>query len=339
MPRWLASEPVGSRWLAPAALAKRLALLPRSRRLLRVELTAATSATPAVVYVGEGESLGYLARLHSSPRAEKASDRVPLGALPRLTASRPDDELWYLELNRLLAPLLPSGSWKSHPWITQKVQLGKGSGRRAGRAREGTYGRRIRQHGLSYRLETEPAAIATFYRELYLPYVRWRFGDACHPRPQRQLERAARSGFLLQVRDRQRWLAGVVCRLTRNEVTALAFGLSTPYAELLHRGALSAASYFLIQWAESERLDAVNLLRSRPHLGDGVFEHKRRLGATPCWDPWPHTTLAVLPPGTAALPRPAASLLVQVGGTGVASLGEVLEQTPERPGPPPDGHR
>ena len=52
-------------------------------------------------------------------------------------------------------------------------------------------------------------------------------------------------------------------------------------------------------------------MRSRPHREDGVFEHKRRLGATACWDPWPHTIIGVYPPKDARVPSATRGILVR----------------------------
>ncbi len=38
-------------------------------------------------------------------------------------------------------------------------------------------------------------------------------------------------------------------------------------------------------------MQKVDLLRSRANTSDGVYEHKRRWGAQPVIDSWPHTAL------------------------------------------------
>jgi hypothetical protein len=46
----------------------------------------------------------------------------------------------------------------------------------------------------------------------------------------------------------------------------------------------------------------VNLLPSRPNTSDGVYEHKRRWGAIPVMDSWPHTALWLFIPKTEICP-------------------------------------
>ena len=50
-------------------------------------------------------------------------------------------------------------------------------------------------------------------------------------------------------------------------------------------------------------MQKVDLLRSRPNTSDGVYEHKRRWGAKPVIDSWPHTALWIFIPKTEICPR------------------------------------
>lgn len=86
----------------------------------------------------------------------------------------------------------------------------------------------------------------------------------------------------------------------------------------LRRGALAACTHFLLKWAGVEQIASVDLLRSRTHKADSVLEHKRRFGAFPRLDPWPHTALWVVPPAGQVLPAAAAGLLVWHHGTALA---------------------
>ena len=49
-------------------------------------------------------------------------------------------------------------------------------------------------------------------------------------------------------------------------------------------------------------MQKVDLLRSRPNTSDGVYEHKRRWGAKPVIDSWPHTALWIFLPKTEICP-------------------------------------
>lgn len=311
MPALSLPEPDGGVALEVAALVKRAAMLPRSLRLFHAELEKGEGEHPTVQYVGEGESLSYFASLHGAEQDPNRSTTLPISRLRRAIHELGKSGFLYVEVNRLLAPLLPNGPVITHPWITQKVILAGDVVLPPGRAFEGVYGRKVRKHGFTHTMTTDGATVGEFYQELYLPYITSRFGQAAHARTEPELRAAAASGFLLQVMGPDGWISGVVCRRRGNHVTALAYGLREPHQEFLTRGALSAASYFLIRWAREHGVECVNLLRSRPHREDGVFEHKRRLGAKASWDPWPHTIIGVYTPKNAPLPLAARGVLVR----------------------------
>jgi hypothetical protein len=88
----------------------------------------------------------------------------------------------------------------------------------------------------------------------------------------------------------------------KKEICTFAFGHLPGDQYDLHWGALSATYYFIFQWADEHSLEKVDLLRSRPNTGDGVFEHKRRWGARPMIDSWPHTALWIFVPKAETCP-------------------------------------
>lgn len=308
------AEPVGSRWYLLASILKRVVLLISSRRFSSARITGASAAgngQAEALYLGEGESLGYLAGLcgRGVPETRPTTLRE---VLSRSRQRRPRETV-VVELSRLLTPLVPAGGYRTLPWIRQKIDLRPEAASSGGRAIEGTYGRRVRRHGYTRHIIDSPQAADAFYRDQYLPYTERRHGPGAHPRSLHEIRRAVDRGFLLQVLDGDRWISGVACRLQGREVTALAYGLSEPHDELLRRGALSATTYFLLQWAKENGMRSVDLLRSRPHAEDGVYEHKRRFGAEPVHDSWPHTAIWVFPPAADPPCPPLSRLLVQAG--------------------------
>jgi len=127
---------------------------------------------------------------------------------------------------------------------------------------------------------------------MYVPYVRSRFGEMTHFRSLSDIEATMRRGFLLQVFEKDIWVSAMVCRVRDKEVTLLAPGLIPDYMYYLKRGALTAAYFFSLKWAENQSMRVVDLLRSRPHRENGVYKYKRYWGAVPSKDCWPHTSLS-----------------------------------------------
>ncbi len=286
----MSARPAASTALKLAGFLKAKVLVPRSLVLRRVSLRRGSGDD--LTYIGEGESLAWLERLYDAEAGPPTL--LSVLRLPAAVRSMRGQGAVVVELNRWLVPLAPRGGLRALTWVRQVIPLGEG--RRLPDGVEAVYGRKVRREGLTMRRTQDLQAVREFYELLYRPYVETRFGLAAHPRGLGELRRAVRRGFLLQVMDKERWVSGAVCRVSRRDVLAVAYGLRGDLEQELRRGALSAANYFLIQWALDAGLQEVDLLRARAHVEDGVFEHKRRLGAVARTDPWPHTRLVLYPP-------------------------------------------
>jgi hypothetical protein len=311
----LLREPAGEPWLTAVGWLKRVLLLVRSTQLVHVNLQAGEDE---IAYVGEETNLLWLARLHGA----RMGERKPFDwrDLPALIGQRRN--LVYLEVNRLLRPLLPKGAFFTLPWVCFVADPRAQDKRKM---IEATYGRKVRQQGFAFRWVTGDEAALSFYRDFYHPYTRWRYGDQTRARGQDEILAAVRHGLVLQVLDKDQVVAAGVCRLCDDTLTFLAMGLAGDYVNLLRRGAMAAVYYEVFRWARDHGMHRVNLLRSRPHLRDGVVLHKRRFGAQPTLDPWPHALLAVYPPVGLSLPEAAKDLLVESGHGTLVTLAERLQ--------------
>jgi len=320
-------EPDGPAALWVLSRVKRLALLARSFELKRVLVEGSANTGDSrhkVAYLGEGESLAWLKGAYFKRVDRQAVGRQSLLSLgeevQRLAAG---GAVVFVEVNRWLDFLNPHGGWLTFPWLRQVVALSQVDRKKRKKSVEREVARKVRQQGFRCRVSSDRADLVRFHRELYVPYLSWRFGAQANPRGLGELKTALRSGFLLQVLDPEGWLAGSVCLRRSDRLIVLAFGLGPDYETNLARGAISALYYFLFRFAEEKSIDRVDLVRSRPQADDGVYWHKKRWGARPEKDAWPHTCLRVfLPPGGSPPPR-LARLMIWTG-QGFVELGEMV---------------
>jgi len=112
-----------------------------------------------------------------------------------------------------------------------------------------------------------------------------------------------KSGFLLQVFDQDRWVAGSICARRGKIVRIIAGGLAPDYQYNIKRGAMSTCDYFLFKWAIEHGIETIDFLRSRAHSSDGLFEYKRKWGAYAVKDVWPHTSLWIFVPDDLPVPE------------------------------------
>lgn len=296
-------EPTNSILYGLASLAKRIILLHRSFWLRQVEIEDPLSGK-RLTYIGEGESLDYVRRTLFTNARETKIAALPIWFLPqKIKHLISSDAQVFVEINRTLKPLIPPGGLLTFPWIRQKVSLNSVDHMERKRKIEASWGRKVRKFDYRCQMTSDKKMVQKFYEDLYLPYVTTKFENACHARALSELQTAARSGFLLQVFAQDLWVSGVVCRLEKDGICALAFGHLPGNRYDLRRGALSAAYYFIFKWAEEHSVQKVDLLRSRPNTSDGVYEHKRRWGAKPVIDSWPHTALWLFIPRGEICPR------------------------------------
>ena len=308
------SEPVGIPMLRAASVLKRLALLPRSLKLKFAQSGPIPPSGMRLAYIGDGESFSYIRDTFAKGRLELLPDTIPITRIAEMIRKLPQSGTWLcVEIDRLLLPFLPGKGNLTFPWLRQRIHLDSVEYRRRRRKIEDNFGRKVRRYQYQFRLVHDAESLAHFYECLYLPHVSARFGSECHARTLEELRKAVAKGFLLQVLRNNRWIAGVVCSVRRDEVSARAFGHLPEEEYSLRLGALSAAYYGLLEYAQEHSFASVDLLRSRPDSRDGVYCHKQRWGAVAMKDCWPHTAIRFYPPEGMPVPESFAGLLVWDG--------------------------
>ncbi len=286
---------------------KRMALLPRSWRL-KCGRFVNSDHSYAVQYIGEGESMAFLRNNRLKDwQFQKQKSVFCLNTNSRFCQNC----VMIVELNRLgekwcTSPLI------AYPWIRQKVDLNGSYYAKKRRAIEDKYGRKARKFSYRYRTSRDRDAVDEFYDLYYLPYIRWRFDRLSHVRPRAEFHRALRHkrGLLFQIENKGEVVAAIFCLVTRKQITSFAVGLLPDYQIHLKQGALSAGYYFIINWSRENGIPVFDLLRSRPFINDGVYNHKKCWGAEPFLDAWPHTFWAIHIPHERAVPQELQPLLV-----------------------------
>jgi len=321
-------EPVHPLTARLAAWGKRLILLYRSFRPVHAEIKGICRGEKSVRrihYIGEGETLPFLKKIIFSDIREETIKRCSLfHCLNGGPASGKFREPVIVEINRLFSPWIRS-DWRFPPWIRQIARFHDSDALSLRiRKNDGTYGRRVRQYGYKMDISRDAKDLRDFYVRFYRPYIRACYPDMAYVRSPFELCRPGISGFLLRVIDKENAVAGVVVRKTGKTVTTLAFGLLPEYKARLRQGALSSAYFFLLAWARKNKILTLDFRRSRPHTRDGLYEHKRRWGAQPFPDPWPHTMLHIHVSTHAILPENMHDLLVLKSGR-LVRLADVLK--------------
>ena len=253
---------------------------------LRLRIPVVRLATPdglaSVVVAGDRPSIAYLVRHFAGDELRREPiATTPLIALPRVLARlERDADLVIARVER------PAARWlfgRTHLRVPEAVGAelvlpqDPATRQRVGRS-QGNNIRRIRAAGLAWTVSRSRADFDLFYRQMYLPFARRRFGEDAYLRNPQRLRRAFRRGFVLWVESGTQRLAGALFRRKGDVLYWVATGVADGDLDLAERGALSALYLFAVEAAQREGASRLDLGASRPSLRDGVLVHKKRWG-------------------------------------------------------------
>jgi hypothetical protein len=140
--------------------------------------------------------------------------------------------------------------------------------------------RRVRKYRYEYELSHNGQDFREFYDQMYLPSMHARHGELASPMSVSEAYQYFRHGWLFQVKREGIWVSGGLCHPQQHILNACILGVRNADPELIHQRAISAIYYSAIHWANQHGYEAINLLGTEPYLRLGLFQHKRRWGAT-----------------------------------------------------------
>ena len=138
--------------------------------------------------------------------------------------------------------------------------------------------RKVRKYGFTYRTTRSEADFLAFYHDMYVPYLRKRFGGEVIIEPEWKVLRQCRKGELMHIVRDGRTVAAVLLHLVEGRLAYVWVGVPEEIDDELFKGAFSAMYYFTILHAYVHGCHEVDFLGSRPLLNDGLFRYKRKWG-------------------------------------------------------------
>jgi hypothetical protein len=138
--------------------------------------------------------------------------------------------------------------------------------------------------GLSYDVTRSRRELEQFHAQLYLPMVLGRHRDRARPTSLDLLRLVLRDGWLLRVRDGERWVSGaVVARhpTRRDTISVIVTGVRDGDYAAVSDTARAASVLFSRDFARSQGARVCDHLVTRPFPLDGLFRRKRRWATVP----------------------------------------------------------
>jgi len=259
-----------------------------------------SGATLRSLYFGSGNNLSYvLGLLYDEYRIDEEHGRLhPWQVKDWVGGYRNKVDFVTADLpwpyHRLLAG---RGLLEAPAWVDQKLSLPQSWEGVLAQLRSSARGedlRKIRKHGLQYRIVRDEEAIRRFYGEMYVPHLTNRFGSAAYIEPEWKVRYCAENGALMEILRDGAIVAGQVLFGDRQSLQLLWAGTSGGEFGQQSQGVFPALYYFGVLHAFERGYHAADYCGSRPLLSDGIFQLKRRWGGH-VYDGWSRDSLFFLP--------------------------------------------
>jgi len=149
--------------------------------------------------------------------------------------------------------------------------------------------RQIRKFGYEYEVSNCWRDFEEFYLEMYAPTLAQRKGELASPKPKREAGQIFKHGGVLHLVKRDgRYVAGALVRPIDSMLCGELLGVLHGDEQLVREGSLGAAIYAVVHWANRNGYQKVDMGGVVPRLNNGVFQAKRRWGATVMPSPTMH---------------------------------------------------
>ena len=153
--------------------------------------------------------------------------------------------------------------------------------------------------GLGYRMSNDPEEFDYFYRRMFVPHIKKRYGELSHIDSYNDMKRFFLKGRLLFVTKGDAPVAGALCLVEDGTLVFRRTGVLDGDETHIEGGAQTALYYFQLKYANEHNLRAVDTMKSAPFLNDGVYKHKRDWGATVLPDDEAENWVYFFTPGSA----------------------------------------
>ncbi len=237
-----------------------------------------------VSYAGLGYASPFLQKLlFTEEPSEREICRIPVWNLSKQVDSLSSD-LTIIEASKYLTRKLPRRGSISLPFrVYHSLDVQREWKDLRGGFRETTRKndlRRIRKYGYECTLSRSQEDLEMFYHTMYVPTTAARHGQLASIDPIETLYQYFRHGFLLLIKRDGRIVSGGLCSIQQKTVSIALSGVINSNRQLRREGAVAAIHYSLIRWANEEGYQTVNLGACWPFLNNGIFQYKRKWGAT-----------------------------------------------------------
>ena len=249
----------------------------------RLEGRERMSGTPlAIVFAGHLENKNYIAHLaFAGSPAEQSLGRQWLwrlvpperkrktdGADLRIVELYESQRHWFGARFQFFVPI----------WIGSELDLQRAV-TRLHRSKNARYDlRRMRREETTCEVTHSRESFEHFYANMYLPYIKNRYGNRAFPMSHEDMVERLGSAELFFAKVRGERVAGHILIYENDGVRAWSLGIKDGDSAYIKAGAIKALDYLTYLYLAERGHKVLHLGGSRPFLLDGVLRHKKGLG-------------------------------------------------------------
>lgn len=132
--------------------------------------------------------------------------------------------------------------------------------------------------GYSYEfIENDEEKLMKFYKEMYVPYVKWKYGDTAKIATYTLLKHLySQNGHILFIKQNEEYIFGGVFTVEKKTITTRYAGIMKDRYDHVKNGIMSLSYYQLIRWAHEHNIRSIDFGTARPFLNDGLLTFKRK---------------------------------------------------------------
>lgn len=160
-------------------------------------------------------------------------------------------------------------------WIGGELDLQRAVARQQRSKNARYFLRQLQKNETTYEVTRDPKAFEDFYSNMYLPYIRNRYGDRAFPMSHEDMMGKLGCSELFFVTVNGERVAGDILLYEDNGVRAWSTGVKDGDPSYVMAGAMKALDYLRVQYLAERGYKSLHMGGSRPFLLDGVLRHKK----------------------------------------------------------------
>ena len=183
----------------------------------------------------------------------------------------------FSEIDAPLTNLLRAGCGVLIPaWVHGEVALPR-SKKKKERQKSNYLQTKIHKQSLEVAISHDQRRFDDFYDNMYVPYVRHRFGESAQLAPREGAEADFREGELLLVKKQNEYISGQIIKYEGSCACLRWLGVRDGNWDYVRDGAVAALYEFAFLRAEEKGCRKAKFYKSRAFLEDGVLRFKRTM--------------------------------------------------------------